>query len=53
MNEDICDLCQEESTKGCHGVKDGVIYSEYYCDDCYNSKPLKSEKNNEILANAV
>jgi hypothetical protein len=30
--------CGETSTKGCHGVKNGEVYSEYYCDGCYNKK---------------
>jgi hypothetical protein len=33
--EDKCS-CGEESTKGCHGVTDGVVYSQYFCDKCYN-----------------
>lgn len=32
--------CGEESTKGCHGIKDNEVYSEYLCDSCF-SKRLK------------
>lgn len=52
MSEDTCMVCGEESTKGCHGVKEDKIYSEYYCDSCYNSKNGKKEVKDE-LANAV
>jgi hypothetical protein len=30
--------CRAESTRGCHGLREGRIYSEYFCDDCYNRK---------------
>lgn len=30
--------CTEESDVGTHWVKDGVVYSEYYCFKCYNKK---------------
>jgi len=33
--------CGEESTKGCHGISNGSVYDEYYCDECYNKKDLK------------
>lgn len=37
-HDDKC-KCGEESTRGCHGVnKQGGVYDEYYCDECYNKK---------------
>jgi len=30
--------CGQESTKGCHGIKDEEVYSEYYCDECFNKR---------------
>lgn len=52
MDEDLCE-CGKESTKGCHGVKDKEVYSEHYCDECFNSrnstnKILTKRKVNEI-----
>lgn len=44
--------CGKRSTKGCHGIKDLKVYSEYYCDECYNDresvKTIKNEDENEI-----
>lgn len=34
-NPCLCN-CGEESTRGCHGLKDGELYDEYFCDNCYN-----------------
>jgi hypothetical protein len=31
-------LCGEESDYGCHGIKDGKAYSEFYCKECYNRR---------------
>jgi hypothetical protein len=42
VNEDIC-KCGKETTKGCHGIEDGSIYSEYYCDTCFHNR-LKVEE---------
>jgi hypothetical protein len=28
--------CGAESDFGCHGVRDGEVYSEFYCKACYN-----------------
>lgn len=42
METDKC-KCGEESTRGCHGIKDSEIYDEYYCDDCYNKKSCNKE----------
>ena len=33
--------CGEESELGVHGVRNGGIYSEYYCKACYNKKEKK------------
>jgi hypothetical protein len=30
--------CGEESDFGAHGIRNGKVYSEYYCKDCYNKK---------------
>jgi hypothetical protein len=45
MKESDKCLCNEESTKGCHGIRNGEVYSEYYCDDCYNKRENKSIKD--------
>lgn len=43
MGDNKCQ-CGEESTRGCHGMKNGAIYDEYFCDYCYNNKSnLKKE----------
>ena len=46
MNEDLC-KCGEESTRGCHGINDEGVYSEYYCDKCYHSKLQKKDVKND------
>ena len=33
-----CMKCSEDSTRGCHVVREGELHSEYYCDTCYNRK---------------
>ena len=43
MENDKC-TCGEESTKGCHGVKEGVIYSKYYCDKCFHNRKEVEEE---------
>ena len=43
---DKCE-CGQESTRGCHEIKDMENYSRYYCDTCYHRKftvPQKKEK---------
>lgn len=45
VNEDVCQVCNQESTKGCHGVKEGSIYSEYYCDECFQNRKSLGEKD--------
>ena len=35
--ESVC-KCGKESDYGCHGVKDGKNYDEYYCKECYNGR---------------
>lgn len=35
--DDRC-KCGEPSTRGCHGVGDGVVYSVYYCAKCYHEE---------------
>ncbi len=34
---DLC-TCGKESEFGCHGISNGEIYDEYYCEECYNVK---------------
>lgn len=36
FSESLNCKCGAESTKGCHGVRNGQIYSEHFCDSCYN-----------------
>lgn len=37
--EDPCMVCSlVESQVGCHGVREGAVWSENYCIDCYNAK---------------
>ena len=38
VEEDTNCKCGEESTRGCHVIKDGVVLTEYQCDKCYNKK---------------
>ena len=33
-----CQVCGVESDYGCHGLKNGEVYDEYYCERCYNRK---------------
>ncbi len=37
--EDPCCKCGRESAIGGHGIREGAIYDEYYCEDCYNGRP--------------
>ncbi len=30
--------CGAESAYGCHGVRDGQVFSEYFCKECKNGK---------------
>lgn len=39
--DDACQKCGKESKYGCHGVKEGVVYSEYFCGPCYNGKEVE------------
>lgn len=32
---DLCH-CGEESDYGAHGIRDGAVYSEYFCKSCHN-----------------
>ncbi len=41
-NEEKCG-CGKESTRGCHGVKDGQIYSEHFCDGCFHDRNSKDQ----------
>lgn len=47
MNEDLC-KCGKESTRGCHGFRNEEIYSEYYCDECFNKRNKLKEEENEL-----
>jgi hypothetical protein len=35
--EVVCE-CGSVSDFGCHGIRDGEVYSEFYCRECYNKK---------------
>ena len=37
MIDNKCE-CGEESTVGCHGITEGEVYDEYYCDKCWNKE---------------
>lgn len=52
--EDAC-LCGKKSTKGCHGIKDREVYSEFYCDECFNKRNLigKKDKKYESTADSL
>jgi hypothetical protein len=52
MTENKCD-CGEESTKGCHGVKEGEIFSIYYCDLCYTNRDFLTKGKKDETANAI
>lgn len=40
--EDLCS-CGAESEYGGHGLRDGKMYSEYYCAKCYYKKKREHE----------
>ena len=46
MSEEKC-KCGDESTINGHGVKDGKVYSEYWCDSCYNKKDVKAKDHDK------
>lgn len=54
MVDDKC-KCGDESTKGCHGITGGEVYSEYYCDACFvtRNEPKKVKKNGNDSSNSV
>jgi hypothetical protein len=35
--DDTC-KCGQPSDIGCHGIKEGVVYDEWYCERCYNKQ---------------
>ena len=35
---DKCQVCGETADYGCHGIRDGEVYSEHYCEKHYNAK---------------
>lgn len=39
-----CNKCGEPSEIGAHGIRDGAVYSEYWCERCYRSKGSKGGK---------
>jgi hypothetical protein len=43
MDDKESDNCQcgKESDYGCHGVRDGQVYDEFYCKECYHKKDKK------------
>lgn len=48
IQDDKC-FCGAESEIGCHGIRDGVVYDEYYCLEHYNKK--KRNQQNESSKN--
>jgi len=36
---DPCQVCGKPSKVGAHGIREGKVYSEYYCFAHYNAKP--------------
>jgi hypothetical protein len=55
VNDCLCE-CGQESTRGCHEIKNMENSSKYYCDTCYHrtfTVPQKKEKKNETIANAL
>lgn len=34
---DNCD-CGNQSDYGAHGIRDGEIYDEYYCEECWSKR---------------
>ena len=40
--------CGEESTKGCYGIRNDEIYSEYYCDACFAKRNDKKPKEKKV-----
>lgn len=39
---DLCCVCQKESDVACHGIRDGQVYDEFYCESDYNTKKRTS-----------
>jgi hypothetical protein len=37
LEEDLCP-CGKESELGAHGITEGIVYSEFWCLDCWNKK---------------
>lgn len=33
-----CYGCGEESSYGCHGVTDGDVFDEYWCEACFSKR---------------
>ena len=54
MEDNRCE-CGKDSVKGCHGIKDGEVFSIYYCDACYNNRSFlePKEKTNEDVSETV
>lgn len=53
---DLCS-CGKESEYGCHGITNGEVYDEYFCETCYNVKKrggttAVEEKEDEIETSA-
>ena len=49
--DDKCS-CGQESTRGCHGIRDGEVYDEYYCEDCYTADKKDNPHHIDRLANS-
>ncbi len=45
--EDPCQECGKESDYGAHGIRNGEVYDEYHCEECYNKVDSKEKVENE------
>ena len=54
MIEDPCYICGADSDYGCHGIKNGEAYSEYFCNKHYNAhgslKLAQGDEDEEVVA---
>lgn len=42
-----CEICGRPSETGGHGVRDGAVYSEHFCLDCYNARYRANTKGGD------
>jgi hypothetical protein len=41
-------VCGAESDYGAHGIKNGEVYDEYFCESCYHAKDRPSKTEEEV-----